>query len=361
MILSRETMHKWSSLLLTVMLLATPLAACSRFYDQSAAQEGTGGSRASLLNRVKNRGKLICGVSGELPGFSYVDQEGKYSGLDVDVCRAIAAAMFDNPDAVEFRNLNAKERFTALQAGEVDILSRNTTWTISRDTAVGLQFAPVVFYDGQAMMVKKASGIKNLKGLEGKSVCVQTGTSNEQNLGDRMRELGVNYKPIVFEDVNAVFAAYEENRCEGVTTDRSQVVSRRSILKNPNDHVVLDEVMSKEPLAPAVKNNDSRWLNTVKWVIFGLIEAEEQGINSKNINSFANTKNPVIKRLLGQEGNLGAGLGLPNDFVARAVKKVGNYGEIYNRSLGPGTPFNLPRGQNALWTKGGLLYSPPFR
>jgi len=349
-------MRKWSSLLLTLMLLAAPLVGCSRFYAQ-----GSAASASSLLDRVKNRGKLVCGVSGELPGFSYVNQQGEYSGLDVDVCRAIAAALFDDPDAVDYRNLNAKERFTAVQAGEVDILSRNTTWTISRDTSVGLEFAPTVFYDGQGMMVKKASGITNLKGLEGNSICVQTGTTTEQNLADQMRKLGVKYTPIVFEDVNAAFATYEEGRCDGMTADRSALVARRSVLKNPDEHILLDELLSKEPLAPAVINGDARWFDTVKWVIFGLIEAEELGINSQNIDSFTNTDNSVVKRLLGTEGNLGQGLGLPNDFVARAVRKVGNYGEIYNRNLGPDTPFNLPRGQNEIWTKGGLLYAPPFR
>jgi general L-amino acid transport system substrate-binding protein len=358
-------MYKWSSLLISIMLLPAPLAACSRFYEQSSAQENTGSStgtsRSSLLNKVLNRKQLVCGVSGELPGFSYVDQQGKYSGLDVDVCRAIASALFNDPEAIEFRNLNAKERFTALQAGEIDILSRNTTWTISRDTSIGLEFAPTVFYDGQGMMVKKASGIKDLKGLEGKSVCLQTGVTHEQNLADQMRKIGVNYTPVVFEDINAAFATYEAGRCDGITADRSALVSRRTVLKNPDENVILDAVMSKEPLAPAVNNGDSRWSDTVKWVIYGLIEAEEQGINSKNIDSFANSQDPVVRRLLGTEGNLGKGLGLPNDFIARAVRKVGNYGEIYNRNLGPKTPFKLERGQNQTWAKGGLLYAPPFR
>lgn len=354
-------MRKWSTLLLAVMLLMTPLAACRSRSGETSAQGGVPATTASLLDKVKQRGKLVCGVSGSLPGFSYVDQSGKYSGLDVDVCRAVAAALFDNPDAVEFRNLNAKERFTALQSGEIDILSRNTSWTISRDTSVGLEFAPVVFYDGQGMMVKAKNNINDLKGLEGKSVCVQTGTTTEQNLADQMRKVGVKYTPIVFEDVDATFTAYEEGRCEGVTADRSQLVSRRSILKNPADNVVLDVVMSKEPLAPAVKNGDSKWFDTVKWIIYGLIEAEEQGINSKNIDQFANSTDPVVKRLLGTEGDLGTGLGLTNDFMARAVRKVGNYGEVYERNLGQSTPFKLDRGQNNTWEKGGLMYAPPFR
>ena len=358
-------MFNRSSLLWVVILLVAPLTACSRFYNQSSNQQGAeqqgNTTAATLLDTVKSRGRLQCGVSGTLPGFSYVDQSGNYSGLDVDICRAVAAAMFDDPNAVDFRNLNAKERFTALQAGEIDLLSRNTSWTISRDSSVGLEFAPVTFYDGQGMMVRTASGIKDLKGLQDRSVCVETGTTTEQNLADQMRKLSVKYTPLVFDDANAVYAAYEEGRCEGVTTDRSGLVSRRSTLKNPQDHVILDTIMSKEPLAPAVRNNDSRWFDTVKWIIYGLVEAEELGINSKNVDQFANSQDPVVKRLLGTEGELGQGLGLTNDFVARAVRRVGNYGEIYDRNLGPNTPFNLPRGQNNLWTKGGLQYAPPFR
>jgi len=353
-------MRKWSWLLLVIMILVAPLAACRSRSRDTSAQGGTA-SGSSLVNKVTERGKLLCGVSGSLPGFSYVDQQGNYSGLDVDICRAIAVAMFDDPEAVEFRNLNAKERFTALQSGEIDILSRNTSWTTSRDTSVGLQFAPIVFYDGQGMMVKKASGITDLKGFQGKSVCVQTGTTTEQNLADQMSKLGVSYTPIVFEDVDATFAAYAQGRCEGVTADRSALVSRRSVLPDSDNHEVLQTVMSKEPLAPAVKDGDSQWFDTVKWVIFGLIEAEEQGINSQNIDQFANSNDPVVKRLLGTEGDLGEGLGLSNDFVARAIRKVGNYGEIYERNLGANTPFKLERGQNDIWENGGLMYAPPFR
>lgn len=362
-------MFKRSVLLVGVALVATPLAACSQFYSQSPQPQGTAqtgssptaGGGGGTLDAAKSRGRLACGVSGTLPGFSYVDQAGKYSGLDVDICRAIAAALFDDPNAVDFRNLNAKERFTALQAGEVDILSRNTTWTMSRDTSVGLEFLPVTFYDGQGVMVKKSAGTKDLKGLQGKAVCMETGTTTEQNFADQMRKIGVKYTPLVFEDANAVYAAYEQGRCQAVSTDRSGLVSRRTTLKNPQDNIILDALLSKEPLTPAVKNGDSRWFDAVKWTIFGLIEAEELGINSQNIDQFAKSQDPVVKRLLGTEGNLGQGAGLPNDFVARAVRKVGNYGEIYNRNLGPGTPFNLPRGQNDIWEKGGLHYAPPFR
>jgi general L-amino acid transport system substrate-binding protein len=303
----------------------------------------------------------VCGVSGNLPGFSFVDQSGKYSGLDVDVCRAVAVAVFDNPDAVEFRNLNAKERFTAVQSGEVDLLSRNTTETLSRETSNGLDFAPVTFYDGQRMMVKNASGIKSLKDFEGKSVCVQQGTTTEQNLGDAMRRLNVKYKPIVFEEVNPTFEAYAQGRCQGVTSDRSQLESRRSVLPDPNNHVILPDVMSKEPLAPAVAKGNPQWADIVSWTVYTLIEAEEQGITSQNVAQKANSNDPVTKRFLGKEGNLGQGLGLSNDFAARVIQKVGNYGEIFDRNLGAQSKFKMERAQNNLWTKGGLMYSPPFR
>jgi general L-amino acid transport system substrate-binding protein len=315
----------------------------------------------NLWNTVKNRGKLICGVSGEIPGFSFVGTDGKYSGIDVDVCRAVAAALFDNPEAVEYRNLSAKERFTALQTGEVDILSRNTTWTLSRATSVGLDFAPVVLYDGQALLVRKNSAIKSLKDLNNKAICVQTGTTTEQNLADQMRKRGITYKPVVFEDVNVTFATYAQGRCDAVTADRSALVARRTKLPKPEDNVILNEVLSSEPLAPAVAKGDSKWADTVKWVVYSLIKAEELGITSQNLPQSVTTKDPDIKRFLGTEGNLGEGLGLTKDFAARIVKHVGNYGEIYDRNLGPKTNLNLPRGQNQLWTKGGLLYSPPFR
>lgn len=365
-------MGRWSywqncgSLLAATALIVVSLGACATGDPKQAgttqgspqAQAGASGT----LAKIKSRGNLICGVSGQLPGFSFVDSQGKYSGLDVDVCRAIAAAIFNDPEKVEYRNLSAAQRFTALQSGEVDLLSRNTTLTISRETSTGLDFAPVVFYDGQGMMVKKASGIKDLKGLEGKSVCVQTGTTTEQNLADQMRKAGVKYTPIVFEDDNATFAAYQEGRCEGVTTDRSGLVSKRSTLPNPDENVVLDVVMSKEPLAPAVKQGDPQWTDVVRWVVYSLIQAEESGVDSKNVEQIASsTKDPEVKRLLGTEGDLGKGLGLENNFAVQAIKAEGNYSEIYERNLGASTPFKLERGQNALWNKGGLMYSPPFR
>ncbi|WP_315787333.1 amino acid ABC transporter substrate-binding protein [Fischerella sp. JS2] len=343
--------YKWSLLLLAALPLILSMSACS---SRSAGSN-------SRLDTIKNRGKLICGVSGQLPGFSYVKANGEYAGLDVDICRAIAAAIFDDPKKVEFRNLNAKERFTAVQTGEVDILSRNTSWTISRDTSVGLEFAPVVFYDGQGIMVRKNSNIKKLEDLKDKSICTQTGTTNEQNLSDQMRQKGITYKPLVFEDVNTTYATYEQGRCEAITSDRSQLVSRRSTFSKPDDHVVLDLVLSKEPLTPAVANGDSKWFDAVKWTVYGLINAEELGVNSQNVSQLTNSSNPEIKRLLGTEGDLGKGAGLSNDFVARIIKHVGNYGEIYERNLGKNSQLKLDRGLNKLWNQGGIVYAPPFR
>lgn len=360
-------MRKWGSLLLATVLWVSPLTACSSRSGQTG-QTGQATNTAgnpqsqSRLDTIVSRGKLICGVSGQLPGFSFVDEKGKYSGLDVDICRAIAAALFDDPEKVEYRNLNAKERFTALQSGEIDVLSRNTTWTLSRDSSLGLDFAPVVFYDGQGMMVKKNSGIKTFKDFEGKSVCVQTGTTNEQNLADQMRKLSVKYTPVVFEDVNATFAAYQEGRCQGVTTDRSQLVSKRITLPQAEDNILLPDVISKEPLAPAVNNRDSKWASAVRWIVYATMEAEELSLNSGNIDQIATTTtDPNVKRLLGKEGDLGKGLGLSPDFGYRIIKKVGNYGEIYDRNLGPKTALKLDRGLNRLWKDGGLLYPPPFR
>ncbi len=313
------------------------------------------------LPTILERQKLVCGVSGELPGFSFVDAQGNYAGLDVDICRAVAVALFNDPEAVEFRNLNAKERFLALQTGEVDLLSRNTTLTMSRDTALGISFGPVVFYDGQAVMVRQTSGITNLSDLAGKSVCMQTGTTNEQNFTDQMRTLNLTFTPVVFEDVNTTFATYAEGRCDAVTADRSQLVSRRQTLPNPEQNIILAEVFSKEPLAPAVVASDQNWQNVLTWTVYALINAEELGITQANVQEKAQSPDPNIRRFLGVEGELGQGIGLAPDFVANVITAVGNYGEIYERNLGEQTPLKLERGQNNLWTQGGLLYSPPFR
>jgi general L-amino acid transport system substrate-binding protein len=346
-----------------VLLLTGTLAACGDSADIPTTGAGVPakGQASGKLAAILARGELSCGVSGELPGFSFVDKNGEYSGLDVDICRAIAAALFDDPTKVEYRNLNAKERFTAVQTGEIDILSRNTTWSLSRDTAVGLEFAPVVFYDSQGLMVRANSGIKQLTDLKNKSICIQIGTTTEQNLSDQMRKLNIPYKSLVFEDVNTVFGTYAEGRCDAVTTDRSQLISRRLKLPNPKEHTILNEALSKEPLAPAVADGDSQWQDTVKWVIYALIEAEELGLTQQNLEQQLKSSDPNIKRFLGVEGTLGKDMGLTNDFAARMIKHVGNYSEIYDRHLGAKTPLNLPRGQNRLWRDGGLMYSPPIR
>jgi general L-amino acid transport system substrate-binding protein len=357
-------MKKWG--LLGVALTLT-LAACggADTTSESTATDGGESTEAasgdSRLQTVLDRGQLVCGVDGGIPGFSFVDESGTYSGLDVDTCKAVAAALFDDPEAVEYRRLDSTERFTALAGGEVDMLSRNTTWTLSRDTQVGLEFAPTTFFDGQGMMVRTDSGIADLEGFAGKAICVETGTTTELNLTDQMRKLGVEFEPVVFQDADAAYAAYDEGRCEGMTSDKSQLVARRSTLPTPEEHIVLEVTMSKEPLGPVTLNNDSAWFDVVKWVTYGLIQAEEFGITSENVGDFAGSEDPNIARFLGEEGTLGTDMGIPNDFMLRVVTHVGNYGEVYDRNLGAGSQFGLERGQNAQWTEGGLMYAPPFR
>ncbi|MBI5568228.1 MAG: amino acid ABC transporter substrate-binding protein [Chloroflexi bacterium] len=316
----------------------------------------------TLLKTVLDRGKLICGVHGTFQGFGFLDTAGKWTGFDVDICRAWAAALFNDADAVEFRGLSAQARFTAVQSGEVDVLSRNSTWSLTRDTELGLDFGPVTFYDGQAMMVKKSltdDPTAGLADLAGASVCVQSGTTTELNLADQMRAAGAEYTPVVFEDQNAAFQAYDEGRCDAITSDRSQLATQgQAVLKNPADHIILDVVMSKEPLGPAVRHGDNQWADVVHWVVYGLIQAEELGINSQNVDEFKDSADPVIRRLLGVEGELGKKLGVSDDFIYRTIKLVGNYGEIFERNL---SQYGLSRGQNATWQNGGLLYSPPFR
>jgi general L-amino acid transport system substrate-binding protein len=341
-----------------VSLLVVGLTGCA---EEAPPPPGGQPAATGRVAMVLNRGQVICGVSGELPGFSFVNAEGNYAGLDVDICRAVAAALFDNPQAVEFRNLNAKERFTALQTGEIDLLSRNTTLTMGRDTGMGIRFAPIIFYDGQGLMVRQGTGIRTLQDLNGKTVCMQTGTTHEQNLTDQTRRLGVKFKPIVFEDVNTVFATYAQGRCDAVTADRSALLARRTKLPQPASNLILSEVLSKEPLAPAVAKADPNWHSIVEWVVYAMIEAEDLGVNQQNLAEKLRSSDPTLRRFLGQEGTLGAGVGLSNDFAARVIRHVGNYSEVYDRNLGPKTPLQLNRGLNNLWNKGGLLYSPPFR
>ena len=313
------------------------------------------------LADVQGRDNLICGVNGSLAGFSFVEADGSNTGFDADFCRAVAAAVLGDPDAVEFRPLTADARGPALQTGEVDVLIRNTTWTVTRDATWGL-FGPTTFYDGQAIMVNASLGAASIEDLAGATICVQSGTTTELNLTDRMRELGIEYTPNVFADIDPTYAAYAEGACDAVTSDRSQLVSRRTSLEDPDAHVILDDVLSKEPLGPVVPLGDDQWFNVVKWTVYATIEAEELGITQANVEEMAATsENPVVRRLLGVEGDLGPLLGLEADWVVNVILAVGNYGEIYDRNLGPGTPFNLERGLNSLWTEGGLLYAPPYR
>jgi general L-amino acid transport system substrate-binding protein len=323
-----------------------------------AAAQAPAGAR---LQAVKSRGQLICGVNGGLPGFSNLEPDGSFSGFDADFCRVVAAAVFGDPKAVEFRPLSTQERFTALQSGQVDVLFRNTTWTISRDTTNGLDFGPTTFYDGQGIMVRKDVGATTLEDLSGATICVQSGTTTELNMTDQFRSRNIEFQPVVFEEIDPTYQAYAEGRCDAVTSDRSQLIARRTVMPTPDDHVILDVTISKEPLGPAVVQGDSQWLDVIKWSVYVTVQAEEFGITSQNLSEFLSSENPDIRRFLGVDGELGAGLGLSNDFAQKIIQSVGNYGEIYNRSLGPDTPFNLDRGLNDLWTNGGLLYSPPLR
>jgi general L-amino acid transport system substrate-binding protein len=306
---------------------------------------------------------LNCGGNANVPGFGYLDPDtNEFAGFDVDFCRAVAAAVLGDATALEVRATTGTDRFPVLQSGEIDVLSRNTTWTLSRDTSLGFNFAPVTFYDGQGMMVRKDSGIESLADMEGTTICVQQGTTTEKNLADVMRAIDVGYEPVVLADAPSTLAAYDEGRCDGFTTDKSGLVSQLVLLADPAAHVILEDTMSKEPLGPLVRHGDDQWFDIVKWVIFGTFQAEELGITSANVEELAATsEDPVVRNLLGTEGDLGQGLGLDNDFMVKVISQVGNYGEIYDRNLGPDTPFNLERGLNALYTEGGLMYSPPFR
>lgn len=316
----------------------------------------------SLLQVVLDRGTLICGINGNLPGFSIIEPDGTISGFDADYCRAVAAALFDDPEAVEFRPLSAQERFTAVQTGEVDVLIRNTTWTISRDSSVGLEFAPTTFYDGQGMMVRTDSGVETLEDLEGASICVQTGTTTELNLADVFRARNINFAPVVSEEFDVAYSQYEEGRCDAVTSDKSQLAAIRTTFANPDEHGILDETMSKEPLGPVSIQGDNTWSDVIKWIVFATFEAAERGVTSENVGDVAETsQDPNVRRLLGVEGELGQGLGVTDGFARRVISHMGNYNEIYDRHLGPGTAFDIPRGPNKVWTEGGLIYSPPFR
>jgi general L-amino acid transport system substrate-binding protein len=315
-------------------------------------------AHAGTLDDVKKEGMLKCGVSQGLPGFSNPDNKGNWTGIDVDYCRALAAAVLGDAKKVKYVPLSAKVRFTALQSGEIDVLSRNTTWTFTRDTNLGINFVGVLYYDGQGFMVPKKLGVKSALKLSGAAVCTNTGTTTELNLADYFRSHNMKYKVVAFENSNEVFAAYEAGRCDVYTTDRSGLAAQRTKLKNPNAHIVLPEIISKEPLGPAVRQGDDQWANIARWTLNTMIIAEELGVSSKNVDQMKKSKNPEVRRLLGVDGKYGSYIGLDNAWAYRIIKQVGNYAEIFKRNV---TPIGLDRGLNRLWNKGGILYAPPFR
>ncbi|MGR4070402.1 amino acid ABC transporter substrate-binding protein [Halomonas sp. LR3S48] len=322
---------------------------------------GIGLAQAATLDDVRERDQVRCGVNAAQPGFSALDDEDNYRGLDTDVCRAIAAAVLGDAEKVHFVPLNSVERFTALQSSEVDVLSRTTTWTSSRDTTLGLNFTGVSYYDGQAFLVASDLGVESATELDGAAVCTQSGTTSELNLADYFRANGIEYEPVVFDSPEQSIAGFEAGRCDVLSSDASQLYAQRMQLADPDSAMVLPEVISKEPLGPAVRQGDDQWFNIVKWSLFAMLNAEELGITQANVDEMLNSEDPDIARLLGRDGNYGEGMGLTVDWAYQIVKQVGNYGEMFERNVGAGSDFNIARGQNALWTEGGLHYAPPVR
>ena len=327
------------------------------------AMFASGANAATTLEAVKAKGFIQCGVSQGVPGFSNPDDAGNWSGIDVDVCRAVAAAVFGDASKVKYSGLTAKARFTALSSGEIDILSRNTTWTMTRDTQLGLNFAGVNYYDGQGMMVPTALGVSSASELDGANICTNTGTTTELNITDYFRMNGMKFNLVAFEKADDVVAAYDAGRCDVYTTDRSALAAQRTKLTEPDAHTVLPEIISKEPLGPVVRQGDDQWFNIVKWSLNAMINAEEMGITSANVDKalYDAGASPALKRFVGKEGTFGQELGLQNDWAAQIISQVGNYGESYDRNVGPNTPVKLERGVNALWSQGGILYAPPIR
>ncbi|KFE35557.1 amino acid ABC transporter substrate-binding protein [Thioclava atlantica] len=328
----------------------------------TAAALAAGVAGAATLDDVKSRGELICGVNTGLVGFAAPDANGNWSGFDVAVCQAVAAAVLGDPSKVKYVPTTGQTRFTALGSGEVDLLARNTTWTYSRDTDLKLQFTATNYYDGQGFMVRKDSGVTSAKELDGASICIQTGTTTELNLADYFKANNMSYQPITVDSNAEGEQQFLAGACDAYTTDASGLAATRAAFANPQDYVILPEIISKEPLAPAVRQGDDQWTDIVRWTIFGLIAAEEYGVTSANIDELAKgTENPEVNRMLGTEGDLGAMLGLDKQWLVRAIKANGNYGEIFAATIGEQTPIGLARGLNAQWTQGGLLYAPPFR
>jgi general L-amino acid transport system substrate-binding protein len=338
-------LRRCSSFLAGLVLVTMPLAA--------AAQ--------TTLEKIKARGQIVCGASLGVPGFSYPDDKGAWTGFDTDMCRALAAVIFDDPDKTSYVPLSSKDRMIALQTGTIDVLSRTTTWTSSRDNGQGIVFTAVNYYDGQGFLVRKSLGIKSAKELNGATMCVSQGTTTELNLADFARTNGIKINVLNFIDTNETAKAYEAGRCDGYTTDMSQLAANRLKFAKPDDHVILPDIISKEPLGPWVRRGDEQWFSLVRWTLFAMLNAEELGVTQANVGEMLKSPNPEIKRLLGTEGNMGEQLGVPADWVVRIVRHVGNYGESFERHLGPKTRIGLARGSNDLWSKGGLQYAPPIR
>lgn len=316
---------------------------------------------ATTLDSVKEKGYVNAGVSGKVIGFSAPDAKGVWKGMDVDFVRAMASAIFGDPEKARFTPVAFKESFTALQSGEIDVLSRNTTWTFQRDTKLGLDFVGTLFYDGQGFLIHKDLGVNSSLDLDGASICTQSGTTTELNMADYFSAHGMTYKPVIYESADEATQIYDTGRCDVYTTDASALAARRTILSNPNDHKILPEIISKEPLGPAVRQGDQQWSDIARWTLFALITAEELGVNSQNVDEMLKTDNAEIKRFLGVDSNFGQYMGLNSDWAYQIIKNVGNYEEVFNRNVGPETVLGLDRGINALWTNGGLMYAPPVR
>lgn len=321
----------------------------------------TGFAADSTLEAVKKKGFIQCGVNTGLPGFSSADAQGNWSGLDADFCRAVAAAALGDASKVKFTPLTAKERLTALQSGEIDILSRNTTWTLTRDTSLGVNFTAATYYDGQGFMVSRNLGVKSARELSGAAVCILAGTTTELNLADYFRTHKMDYQPVVFDTADQTVKGFEAGRCDVLTSDQSQLYGLRIKLAKPENAIVLPEIISKEPLTPVVRQGDDQWFNVVRWTHFAMINAEELGVTSKNVEAMRSSSNPGVKRLLGIEGVKGQGLNLSDDWAYQVIRQVGNYGEVFERNVGRDSPLKIARGLNALWTNGGIQYAPPIR
>lgn len=359
-ILKSKAFGAWFIILLTFAFTLTGCAGNNTSGGNDSTNQVTQEKGSSMLEKVKSRGKVIIGCDTVLPGFGFLDSDGNYSGFDIEIGRAFAAAIFGDPNAAEMKPVTGQTRFTALQTGEIDILSRATTMTITRDTTLGLKFIPTDFYDGQGMMVRRDKNVKSFMDLNGLRIGVEQGTTTEQNVTSKLTEVGAKANIVVFENQDAIVSAYEAGSIDAWTSDKSGLVSRLASMKNPAEHAIMEETLSKEPLTPVIKAGDDQWFNVTRWIIYALIQAEEFGITQANVDSMLNSQDPAIRRFLGVEGDMGTMLGLDKDFVVKLIKGVGNYGEIYERNLGQKSVFKLDRGLNALWKDGGLMYSPPF-